>query len=279
MRKKLNDKTTISNLRVNTARFVLTVLLSSTAFKMNSIDSLANTNDTVISLEKETIYISEIIYNSQNFDDVEVMTLAESDEVLIRKLEHIYQYGYDAATDTKINTSFNITTGNKTYESLPPDDFILFQAVVAAESNGTLHDALAVASVILNRAIDKRWVDSANNLGLEGENPSKGQIKHPGQFSVYLDGKYEYYLNENNVPEDVKIACRLAWYHGIKSTDCTSFLGNSAVDCPGLQVVDGGNRYYNRLEKFDEDKTIVDQIVGPINKVNDNVKQKIKVVE
>ena len=278
MRKKLIDKTTISNLRVNTAKIVLTVLLSSTAFKMNSIDSLANTNDTVISLEKETIYISEIVYNSQNFDDLEVITLAESDEALIRKLEYIYKYGYDAGTDTVINTSFNVTTGNKTYENLSSDDFRLFQAVVAAESNKTLHDAMGVTSIILNRPIDERWVNSANNLGLDGENPID-QIKHPGQFSVYLDGKYEYYLDEDNVPEDVKIACRLAWYHGVRITDCTSFLGNAATDCDGIQVVEGGNRYFNRLVKLEKDMTIVDRITEPINKVNDNVKKKIKVVE
>lgn len=278
MRKKLNDKTTISNLRVNTARFVLTVLLSSTAFKMNSIDSLANTNDTVISLEKETIYISENTYNAQFVDDVEVMTLAQNDEALVNKWQFLYEYGYDAATDTKINTDFNITTNNKTYETLSADDFKLFQAVVAAESSKDHHDALAVASSILNRCDDEKWINYLDNKGYDGRNPIE-QITLPGQYSVYFEGNYEVYLDDKNVPQEVKDACRLAWYQGIRSHKYVSFRGRSDTEYSDNQVVENGNRFNDVLIKPQQDKTIVDIVMEPLDRVNNDVKQKIKVVE
>ena len=276
--KKKTNKTTISNLRYNTMRFFLTVSLGSAVFKMNSFESLANTNDTVISLEKETIYISENTYSAQGVEDIEVMTLAQSDEALVNKFMFIYEYGYDAGTDTVINTDFNITVGNKTYENLSGDDFKLFQAVVAAESNKDHHDALAVASSILNRCEDEKWINYLDNNGSDGRNPID-QITFRGQYSVYSEGNYEVYMDDNNVPQEVKDACRLAWYQGIRSHKFVSFRGRSDVEYSDNQVVDGGNRFDDKLEKPDEDKNIADRIMESIDRINEDVKKKIKVVE
>ena len=193
--KKKTNKTTISNLHYNLKLIAFSLTLGSAVFKMNSFESLANTNDTVISFEKETMYISENTYNSQYVEDIEVIALKESDEALINKLDYVYEYGYDAATDTKINTDFTITKNNKTYENLSGDDYRLFVAVVAAESSKDFHDALAVASSILNRCDDETWINYLDSCGSDGRNPIS-HITFSGQYGVYHSGAYKYYLEQ-----------------------------------------------------------------------------------
>ena len=276
--KKKTNKTTISNLRYNLTRFALTVSLGSAVFKMNSFESLANTNDTVISLEKEAKYVSEIIYNSQNFDDAEVMQLLEYDKMLANKVDFVFKYGYDAATDTKVNTDFVLTKSNKTYEDMSQDDYRLFVAVVAAESNKTFYDAFATATCIVNRTISVDWVNYANGLGYDGKE-IKDQMELPGQFTVYGDGKYVYYLNPDNVPQEVEDACRFVAFHGWTCHEFTSFLGSNALDYSDNQVVEGGNRYSGELNKLDEEKTFLEKVTDPIDSLAIDVKQKIKVVE
>ena len=71
---------------------------------------------------------------------------------------------------------FVVTDNNKTY-TLPDDEFDLVVAVVAAEYEKSIDDALAVISVILNRCESPTWSEWA------GTSPAM-QVVKPNQFEV-----------------------------------------------------------------------------------------------
>ena len=154
---------------------------------------------------------------------------------------------YDPDSNTYITSeelledgNFEVTTGNQTYEYLSDEDYDFFTAVVAAESNGNRHDALAVASSILNRCDRDDWVEEVDKLGMDGTNPIC-QIKAPGQYQVYEEGKYLKYLN--NVSIEVEDACNSAIYEGIRNNNYCSFRSNDTVSYSDNLIVEGGNRF------------------------------------
>ena len=81
---------------------------------------------------------------------------------------------------------FVVTDNNKTY-TLPDDEFDLVVAVVAAEYEKSIDDALAVISVILNRCESPTWSEWA------GTSPAM-QVVKPNQFEVYSIGSYLKYM-------------------------------------------------------------------------------------
>ena len=158
---------------------------------------------------------------------------------------------YDPDSNTYItseqlldNGDFEVTTGNQTYEYLSDKDYEFFTAVVAAECNGNRHDALAVASSILNRCDSEKWVAEVDNLGMDGTNPIS-QIKAPGQYQVYEEGRYLEYLN--NVSIEVEDACNSALYDGIRNNSYCSFRSNDTISYSDNLIVEGGNRFNDKV--------------------------------
>ena len=128
---------------------------------------------------------------------------------------------------------FVVTTSNKTY-NLSNNDFDLLCAIVAAESDKSLDDALAVASTILNRCENKAWVNS------HGSNPISQAIA-PNQFVVYQEGIYKKYLN-GNIPNSVKVAVTDA-LNGTRNHSYLSFRSNASVKYSNNMITSTGNRY------------------------------------
>ena len=121
---------------------------------------------------------------------------------------------------SKPGMGFNVTTGNRTY-SLSDNDFNVVAGVVACEAAGK-DDALAVMSVILNRADTGRYGSPVGVVTAAGQFSC---INHPGDPSRYA-----------SVVSDA--------LNGVRNNKYTSF------NCPGCSpnianyIVDGGNWYY-----------------------------------
>lgn len=129
-------------------------------------------------------------------------------------------------------TGFAVTTDNKKY-TLNNSDFELLCAIVSAESDKSPDDALAVASVILNRCEASNWVNSY------GTNPIK-QATASGQFVVYQEGLYKKYLG-NGCPTTVKNAVSDA-LDGVRNNNYLSFRSNGTNYSTNM-ITSSGNRY------------------------------------
>ena len=125
---------------------------------------------------------------------------------------------------------FEVTNGNKTY-SLSADEFNIVSGVIACEAKeNSVDDALAVASVILNRA-DAR-----------GMNPFS-VVSQYNQFSCYT-----HYTNNPS-----KYQGRRSRYVDSVLNDALSGIRNNkynSFNCPNCypaidhHIVDGGNWFY-----------------------------------
>ena len=114
---------------------------------------------------------------------------------------------------------FNVTTNNRTY-NLSDEEFNIVAGVIGCEASGDVNDALAVATVILNRA-DNR-----------GQTPVQ-VVSAPYQFSCYSHQK----ITSNSV-----VALKSA-ISGIRNSNYQSFNGwYSGIS--DNYIVYGGNRYY-----------------------------------
>lgn len=130
----------------------------------------------------------------------------------------------------KAEMGFEVTDGNKTY-SLSTDEFNIVSGVIACEAKeNSIDDALAVASVILNRA-DARGmspfgvVSQYNQFSCYAHytnNPSRYQ----GRRSKYVDG----------VLNDALSGIRNNKYNSFNCPNCSP-----AID---HHIVDGGNWFY-----------------------------------
>lgn len=142
--------------------------------------------------------------------------------------------GVDASVyNSKPSKGFNVTTDNKTYE-LSDSDFDLICSIVAAESDKTPDDALAVASTILNRCEASNWVAS------HGTNPVK-QATAYNQFVVYQEGLYKQYTN-GRYPDSVKNAV-ISALNGVRNHDYLSFRSNGTTSYSSNMITATGNRY------------------------------------
>lgn len=139
---------------------------------------------------------------------------------------------------------FVVTDDNKTY-TLPDDEFNLVVAVVAAEYEKSIDDALAVISVILNRCESPTWSEWA------GTSPAM-QVVKPNQFEVYSIGSYLKYMpggafygtNHYKLAKQAVIDA----FNGIRNNDYYSFRSWSYITSGGdyysyNYIVEGGNRY------------------------------------
>lgn len=116
---------------------------------------------------------------------------------------------------------FNVTTGNTVYE-LTEEEFNIVAGVVACEAGGR-DDALAVMSVILNRADSSRY-----------PNTPVGVVSAKGQFSCYWkQGNPEKYAD---VVRDALNGVRNNNYYSFNCPNCSPHIAN--------YIIDGGNWYY-----------------------------------
>lgn len=134
-------------------------------------------------------------------------------------------------------SGFVVTGGNTKYDLNDSDKDLLY-AIVAAESDKSKDDALAVASTILNRCEDTRWVNS------HGTNPIK-QATAPNQFVVYQEGYYKKYTN-GQAPEAVKQAVNDA-LNGVRNHNYLSFRSNGSTKYSSNMITETGNRYKNLM--------------------------------
>ena len=128
---------------------------------------------------------------------------------------------------------FNVTSDNKTY-NLSNSDVDFLYGIVAAESDKSYDDALAVISVILNRCEDEAWIHSF------GTNPI-GQAQGSGQFAVYSSGAYRTYTN-GNAPSAVQQAVNDA-LAGVRNNEYLSFRSNGSTGYSSNMITSTGNRY------------------------------------
>lgn len=132
-----------------------------------------------------------------------------------------------------IENGFEVTTGNLTYD-LCEEDIELLCAIVAAESDKSYDDALAVVSTILNRCETSNWINA------HGRDPI-AQATAPNQYVVYQHGSYEKYM-DGNVPDTVKEAVEDA-LAGVRNHNYTSFRSNGSTTYSDNMITDSGNRY------------------------------------
>ncbi len=134
----------------------------------------------IVTFDRGSNVVFEHIKTQNNTDDKklsQVVFIDNKEEIYIEENPALLRY---------INLpekGFNVTLNNRKYE-LKSDEYDFFVAVVASECARNKDDALAVMSVILNRA------DYYNISPVD-------VVKRPGQFSGYLDGYYYRYLNND----------------------------------------------------------------------------------
>ena len=128
---------------------------------------------------------------------------------------------------------FEVTVGNLAYK-LSEEDIELLCAIVAAESDKSYDDALAVITTILNRCESPNWIRS------HGTDPI-AQATAPNQFVVYQHGSYERYM-DGNAPDTVKeaVADALA---GVRNHEYLSFRSNGTTSYSNNMISPTGNRY------------------------------------
>lgn len=131
-----------------------------------------------------------------------------------------------------INAGFEVTVGNTAY-NLSEGDYNLLCAIVAAESDKSYDDALAVITTILNRCEAPNWIAS------HGTSPIS-QATAPNQFVVYQHGSYKSYLG--NAPETVMTAVRDA-LAGVRNHNYLSFRSNGSTGYSSNMITQSGNRY------------------------------------
>ena len=252
--KKLSEEKKY-NIRFFSTSIFLTAAISMTTFnvykntkEMNEyyakLESYKIEKDLHISNSLDTV--DEIIEMCKAYEEVEepvteVELFSDSDDYYdLDKNEYV--------TDEELLNpeAFEVTVDNKTYGYLPEEDFELFTAVVAAESNGNKYDSLAVASSILNRCDSEKWVNHIDSKGKDGQNPIN-HITASGQYSVYREGNYIKYLN-GNVSKDIKEACEAAWYNGIRNHNYCSFRATSETSYSDNQIDKGGNRFNDEIK-------------------------------
>ena len=140
-----------------------------------------------------------------------------------------------ATASSSANNVLHLTSvnGNLAYE-VSDEDFELLCAIVAAESDKSYDDSLAVITTILNRCESPNWIRS------HGTDPV-AQATAPNQFVVYQHGSYKKYM-DGNVPNTVKEAVMDA-LAGVRNHDYLSFRSNSTTSYSNNMITPTGNRY------------------------------------
>lgn len=168
-----------------------------------------------------------------SIDDVEAEAAKKKEEQKVEVKEEVTTPLVSDAMSkyaNKAEMGFEVTNGNKTY-SLSADEFNIVSGVIACEAKeNSVDDALAVASVILNRA-DAR-----------GMNPFS-VVSQYNQFSCYT-----HYTNNPSMYQG-----RRSRYVDSVLNDALSGIRNNkynSFNCPNCypaidhHIVDGGNWFY-----------------------------------
>ena len=168
-----------------------------------------------------------------SIDDVETEAAKKKEEQKVEVKEEVTTPLVSDAMSkyaNKAEMGFEVTNGNKTY-SLSADEFNIVSGVIACEAKeNSVDDALAVASVILNRA-DAR-----------GMNPFS-VVSQYNQFSCY-----RHYTNNPSMYQG-----RRSRYVDSVLNDALSGIRNNkynSFNCPNCypaidhHIVDGGNWFY-----------------------------------
>ncbi len=132
----------------------------------------------------------------------------------------------------KEELGFVVTDDNKKY-NINEDDKEFLMAIVAAECDKSLDDALGVITTILNRCESKAWINS------HGTDPI-AQATAPHQFVVYEQDYYKKYLG--NIPENVRTAVNDA-LNGIRNHNFLSFRSNESRSFSDNTITKTSNRY------------------------------------
>lgn len=132
-----------------------------------------------------------------------------------------------------LELGFKVTVGNLAYK-LDDKDIELLCAIVAAESDKSYDDALAVITTILNRCESPNWINS------HGTDPI-AQATAPNQFVVYQHGSYMSYM-DGKAPEEVVAAVKDA-LAGVRNHEYLSFRSNGTTTYSDNMITSTGNRY------------------------------------
>lgn len=132
-----------------------------------------------------------------------------------------------------LEKGFEVTAGNLAYE-VSDEEYELLCAIVAAESDKSYDDALAVITTILNRCEAPNWIRS------HGTNPV-AQATAPNQFVVYQHGSYKRYM-DGNAPATVQEAVKDA-LAGVRNHKYLSFRSNGTTSYSNNMITSTGNRY------------------------------------
>ena len=132
---------------------------------------------------------------------------------------------------------FELSLDNKSYsDTLTNEEKKLLKSVIAAEAINDYDDALAVASVIMNRCDEGNW----------GGSDPISVITAKGQFSSYFDGYYQKYYNGSvEIPESIDTAVEDA-LSGIRNNSFLEFRSAGSSKFSD-QVVAGGNKYGHEM--------------------------------
>lgn len=127
---------------------------------------------------------------------------------------------------------FNVTDNNLKYE-LSQSDYNLLVAVISSESNKTRDDILAVTSVILNRC--------------DGSGKTPVQVvSAPGQFTGYLAGHYNRYLNgDGSLTSNTSLVQEVVndALNGIRNNHFYSFRSWNSYSYSDYYITEYGNRF------------------------------------
>lgn len=216
------------------SRTVLTIRGGATAEAI-TLSNKAQSQYSVASKEEKAIAytqdsLPEEITVGEDIENIE--KLEENKEVKEEVKEEEIKPAINIDKYTSL-ANFIVTSNNKIYD-LSNNDKELLTAIVAAESDKSYDDALAVISVILNRCENSSWIRSY------GTDPVN-QATAPNQFVVYQHGYYKKYMGYN-VPNTVKEAVSDALM-GVRNNEFLSFRSNGSTNYSKNMITKTGNRY------------------------------------
>lgn len=236
--------------------FTFSVFNDSVELK-KSVTIVHNDNLDKIADSVSLLFLSEEVIESEPEENVTV----EYEEIVLSSIEEDVEVIPESSSDNEEEEStplisldvskyksnpqlgFQVTDNNTQYE-LSDADFNLVVAVVSAEYEKSIDDALAVISVILNRCDSPRWSNWA------GKSPVD-QVTKPNQFEVYTIKSYLKYMPDgsqyNTQHRMLATQAVTDALNGIRNNKYESFRSWSYISNGDYYsynyIVEGGNRY------------------------------------
>jgi hypothetical protein len=219
----------------------------------NNLDKIADSVSILFLEEPENIVAEEEEKTvPEILEEVELPSIEEKEEIEALREEQEQEAMSEPQPLISLDVSkyksnptlgFVITDDNRQFE-LSDEDFDLVVAIVSAEYEKSIDDALAVISVILNRCDSPRWSNWA------GKTPRE-QVTKPNQFEVYTIKSYLKYMPDGSLynTQHRKLAAEAVTdaLNGIRNNKYDSFRSWSYLingDYYSYNyIVEGGNRY------------------------------------